>query len=85
MNQFKYILYGDESTLSTYIPGDNVMESTVYILINNELKCLKRYLTSNKISTNADKTKHMLFSDNKFFKIIKIDNNKMNEILLQNF
>ena len=54
-NQFKYILYPDDSTLSTCVPGDNVMDSSE--LINSELKCLDRWLKSNKISINADKTK----------------------------
>ena len=41
-NQFKYILYADDSTLSTCVPGDNVMYSVE--LINSELKCLDRWL-----------------------------------------
>ena len=74
-NQFKYILYADDCTLSTCIPGDNVMDSAE--LINNELKCFNSWLKSNKISINADKTKYMLFSYNKNvnFQIIKIGNN----------
>ena len=39
-NQFKYILCVDESTLSTCVPGDNVMDSAE--LINSELKYLYR-------------------------------------------
>ena len=62
-NQFKYILYADDSTLSTCVPGDNVIGSAE--LINIQLKCLDRWLKSNKISINADKTKYMLFSYNK--------------------
>ena len=54
-NQFKYTLYADDSALSTCVPGDNVMDSAE--LINSELKCLNRWLKSNKISINADKTK----------------------------
>ena len=41
-NQFKYILYADDSTLSTCVPSDNVMDSAE--LINSELKCLDRWL-----------------------------------------
>ena len=65
----------DDSTLSTCVPGDNVMDSTV--LINSELKCLNRWLKSNKISINADKTKYMLFSYNKKFNFpdISVGNN----------
>ena len=58
-NAFKYILYTDDSTLLTCIPGDNVVDSAE--LINNQLKCLNRWLKSNNISINADKTKYMLF------------------------
>ena len=72
-NQFKNILYTDDSTLSTYqvkvchcqltnlpgVPGDNVMDSDE--LINSELKCLDRWLKLNKISINADKTKYYRF------------------------
>ena len=47
-NQFKYILFADNSTLSTCIPGDNVMDSAE--LINNELKCRNIWLKSNKIA-----------------------------------
>ena len=62
-NQFKYILYADDSTLSTCVPCDNVMDSAE--LINSELKYLDRWLKSNKISINADKTKYVLFAYNK--------------------
>ena len=61
-NQFKYILYADDITLSTCVSGDNVMDSAE--LINSELKCFDRCLKSYKISINADKTKYMLFSYN---------------------
>ena len=57
-NQFKYILIGEDSTLSTCVPGDNVVDSAE--LINSELKYLSRWLKSNKISFNADKTKYVL-------------------------
>ena len=39
-NQFKYIFYVDDSTLSTCVPGDNVIDSAE--LINNELKLLDK-------------------------------------------
>ena len=52
-NQFKNILFANDSTLSTCVPGDNVMDSAE--LINSELKCLDRWLKSNKISINGDK------------------------------
>ena len=46
-NQFKYILYADDSTLSSCVPGDNVMDSAE--LINSELKCFDKWLKWNKI------------------------------------
>ena len=55
-------------------------------LINNELKCLNRWLKSNKIRINADKTKYMLFFSNKNLIFpIKIGNNKINETSVTNF
>ena len=50
-------------------------------LINSELKCLYRWLKSNTISINADKTKNMLFSYNKNinFPDISVGNNTINE------
>ena len=57
----RMIPYSDESInyntitiLSTFIPGENVMDSAE--LINNELKCLNRWLNTDKISINANKT-----------------------------
>ena len=84
-NQYKYILYADDGTLSTCIPGDNVMVSAE--LINRELKCLNRWLKSNKISINADKTKYMQFSYNKYvnFQMIKIGNKNINETPVTKF
>ena len=43
-----------------YHADDNVMDSAE--LINSKLKCLNRWLKSNKISINADKTRYILFS-----------------------
>ena len=84
-NQFKYILYADDSTLSTCVPAHDDMDSAE--LINSELKCLYRWLKSNKISISADKTKYMLFSYNKNvnFPDINIGNNTINEISVTKF
>ena len=71
-NQFKYILHADDSTLSTCIPGDYVMDSVE--LINSELKCLHRWLKSNKISISANKTKYMLFSCGKDVNFFFLEN-----------
>ena len=53
----------------------------------NELNCLNRWLKSNKIIINADKTLYMLFSYNKNvnFPIIRIDCNKINETSVTKF
>ena len=56
-------------------------------LINSELKCLDRWLKSNKISINADKTKYMLFSYNKNvnFPDISVGNNTIRETSVTKF
>ena len=56
-------------------------------LVNNELKFLNRWLKSDKISINADKTMYMLYSytKNVKFPIIKIGNNKINETYVIKF
>ena len=84
-NQFKYILYADDSTLSTSVPCDNVLDSAE--LINSELKCLDRWLKSNKISINADKTKYKLFSYNKNanFPDISVGNSIINKTSVTKF
>ena len=68
---FKYIIYVDDSTLSTCIADDNAMDSAELI----------------KININADKTKYMLFSYNVNvnFPFVKIGNNKINEISVSKF
>ena len=59
-NQFKYIRYAEDSTLSNCIKGENVMDHAE--LIDNELSCLNRWLKSYNISINADKTKCMTYA-----------------------
>ena len=57
-------------------------------LIKSELKCLDRWLNSNKISINAYRTKHLhLFSYNKNanFADISEGNNKINETSVTKF
>ena len=75
----------NDSTLSTYVPGDNVLDSAE--LINSELKCLDRWLKSNKIIINADKTKYMPFSYNKNvnFTDISVGKNTINETSVTKF
>ena len=68
-----------------YQVHDNVMNSAE--LINSELKRLDKWLKSNKISINADKTKYMLFSYGKDvnFPDISVGNNTINETSVTNF
>ena len=57
-------------------------------LIKSKLKCLNRWLKSNKISIKADKTKNMLlFSYNKNvnFVDIRVGNNKINKTSVSKF
>ena len=56
-------------------------------LINSERKCLDRWLKSNKIIINADKTKYMLFSYNKNvnFPDISVGNNTINKTSVTTF
>ena len=72
---FKYILYADDSTLSTCIHENELNKSIE--LINTELKNLHHWLSSNKIALNKKKTNYMIFSYNKNIKIndIKIGSN----------
>ena len=56
-------------------------------LINSELKCLDRWLKSNKISINADKIKYMQLSYNKnvHFPGISLGKNKINNTSVTKF
>ena len=62
-NYFKYILYADDSTLSSCLREDELEESTVKI--NNELSKIHKWLTANKILINKQKTKFMILSYNR--------------------
>ena len=56
-------------------------------LTNSKLKCLDRWLKSNKISINADKTKYELFSFGKdvYFNDISVGSNTINETSVTKF
>mgnify|MGYP001950330936 CR=1 FL=1 len=84
-NFFKYILYADDSTLSTCIRENELDESVEEI--NNELKNVHHWLCSNKISLNKKKTNYMLFTYNKNVTIneIKIGNNIILETVCAKF
>ena len=57
---FKFILYADDSTLSTAIPKNNLCDSSA--LINSELDQVSRWIKANKLAINHDKTKYIIFS-----------------------
>ena len=56
----KFILFADDSTLSTSFAEENALEFT--LTLNHELNNVNNWLTSNRICINADKTKYMIFS-----------------------
>ena len=56
---FKFILFADDSTLSLSLPS---LSYDAITLINTELSNVNRWLVSNKISINIDKTKFIIFS-----------------------
>ena len=81
---FKFILFADDSTLSTIIPDSS--PKIIAKTINKELNNINNWLISNKLSINDDKTKYILFSyKHKLklppikigsFKILETDNTK---------
>ena len=50
---FKFILFADDSTLSTSFAEENAL---VALTLNHELNNVNNWLTSNRIYINADKT-----------------------------
>ena len=52
---FKFMLFADDSILSTSFAEKNVLEFT--LTLNNELNNVNNWLTSNRFCINADKTK----------------------------
>ena len=57
---FKYVLFADDSTLSSSFSQNRTF--SIKRKINKELKLLNKWLVSNKISINATKTKYIIFS-----------------------
>ena len=76
---FNYILYADDSTLSTCFSEDELGSHSN--LINEELKRVYKWLCANKIAINETKTKYMIFTYNKniTMPLIKIGNNIISE------
>ena len=59
---FKFLLFADDSTLSTCIPKSAINIPQYVEIINNELDEVNKWILSNKISINTEKTKYILFS-----------------------
>ena len=76
---FKYILFADDSTLSTSFQPNDLPKMTR--IINKELTSLNKWLNANKISINVSKTKYLLFSYRNQIKLrtIKIGKAKISE------
>ena len=55
---FKFILFADDSTLSTSFAEENALEFT--LTLNHELNNVNNWLTSSRICINADETKCMI-------------------------
>ena len=60
LSLFKFILFADDSTLSTLFPEEKALEFT--LTLNHELNNVNNWLTANRICINADKTKYTIFS-----------------------
>ena len=67
---FKFILFADDSTLSTSFPEENALEFT--LTLNHELNNVNNWLTSYSICINGDKTKCKIFSYRKLLHLTNI-------------
>ena len=67
---FKFILFTDDSTLSTSFAEENALEFT--LTLNHELNNVNNGLTSNRICINAEKMKYMIFSYRKLLHLTNI-------------
>ena len=76
---FKFVLYADDSTLSTSFSENEII--SIKDKINHELILLNNWLVSNKISVNATKTKYIIFSYRSNVKIRLGNLNIGNEII----
>ena len=75
---FKFTLFADDSTLTATFPKN---EANITDKLNNELVLVNSWLTANKISVNADKTKYIIFSYRRqtMLNLIRIGNVKIEE------
>ncbi len=62
-NLFKFIIYADDTTLSTKIEVilNDMNDTDVESKINLELGCINDWLKCNKLSLNISKCKYMIF------------------------
>ena len=60
----------DDSTLSTSFAEENALEFT--LTLYHELNNVNNWVTSNRISTIADKTKYMIFTCGKLLHLTNI-------------
>ena len=58
-NKFKFLMYADDTTI--YFNLDDFPIENRYVLINDELEKVNKWLKLNKLALNVDKTKSMLF------------------------
>ena len=68
---FKFILFADDSTLSTSVAEENALVFT--LTLNNELSNVNNWLTSNRICVNVGKTKYMIFSSRTLLHLTNIN------------
>ena len=85
-NLFKFMMYADDTTL--YCCLEDINSSNKNEIINNELQKVNKWLVSNKLSLNVNKTKYMLFY--KHPKIVndlnvQINNNSISRVNTFNF
>ena len=61
---FKFVLFTDDSTLSTSFAEENALE--LKLTLNHELNNVNNWLAANRC-INADKSKYMIFSYRKIY------------------
>ena len=74
-NVFKFIMYADDTTLSSFLKmfNPNANKTTCENEINSQLTKINNWLKINKLSLNINKTKFMIFHmPNKQFNIPRL-------------
>ena len=57
--KFKFNLFADDSTLSGNFNRNEI--ENIHLIVNEELNLVNRWLASNKIRLNVEKTKYIIF------------------------